>query len=199
MSKCGKPKKDPDENEEDSDVEIETTQRSRARSSKTNTQYVLTKETLANFGAKCMDYFRIPPRPTFLIGSLDKEIQFLQIKQRQQRKQADKDLEAVRTKIKELDANTKETEENSTVNEIERIFKILKRIYKRTKQMPICLYTFMVHPTSFSRTIENIFYVSFLVKVILFESTLKKCNNAAFYRLSFLSKGRFCKDLFGSR
>jgi len=175
MGKCGKPKRDPDEDEEVvSDQEMAAPQRNRARSSKANNQYVLTKETLANFGAKCMDYFRVPPRPTFLIGSLDKEIQFLQIKQRQQRKQADKDLETVRTKIKELDANTKETEENSTVNEIERIFKILKRIYKRTKQMPICLYTFMVHPTSFSRTIENIFYVSFLVKVFLFKLTLSR-------------------------
>ncbi len=83
-------------------------------------------------------------------------------------------MDEVKTKIKELDVNSAENEENSTLSEIDRIFELLKKYYKRMKGSPICFYTFIINPFSFARTIENIFYVSFLVKVIIFISYILK-------------------------
>jgi hypothetical protein len=77
-------------------------------------------------------------------------------------------LDEVKTKIKELDVNSTENDENSTLTEIDRILNLLKKYFKRMKGSPICFYTFIINPFSFARTIENIFYVSFLVKVIYF-------------------------------
>lgn len=172
---CGKNKNTnddiQDESEQDSDEEMDEddynkSSKRRSRSQKqTRNEYVMTRANIAKFGDKAMNYFRIPPRPTFLLGSLDKEIQLTQKKVRQRRVVDRVNSEEVRTKIKELDVNSKDNETSTTVSETERIFKILKRIYKKFKENPVCLYEFMINPHSFSRTIENIFYVSFLVKV----------------------------------
>jgi len=113
-----------------------------------------------------MHYFRVLPRPRFLLGSLERAEQNIAKtrKVRQQKAKSKDQIEAVRTKIKELDPNSKDNETNNTVSETERIFDLLKKYYARAKSSPICLYTFMINPHSFSRTIENIFYISFLVK-----------------------------------
>ena len=74
-------------------------------------------------------------------------------------------MEEKRTQIEELSKNSIETDTNKTVGEVERIYTVLKKYFKRTKGEPICLFEFVINPESFSRTIENIFYLSFLVKV----------------------------------
>ena len=81
---------------------------------------------------KVMNFFRIPPRPTFLLGSLDKEIPVVERKVRQRK--VEKNVEQVKTKIKEIDTNSNENESNSTVTEIERIYKILKKSYLKFQQ-----------------------------------------------------------------
>ena len=118
------------------------------------------------FGDEVMHYFRVLPRPRFLLGSLEKVDQSLgKTRKVRQQKARNKDpVEVVRTKIKELEANSKDNETNNTVSETERIYDILKKYYARSEGAAICLYTFMINPHSFSRTIENIFYISFLVK-----------------------------------
>jgi hypothetical protein len=81
-----------------------------------------------------MNYFKILPRPTFLLGSLDKELILSKKQIVRQKKEKSKEVEeSRRTKIKELDVNSKENEINNTVGETERIFKILKKYYKRSK------------------------------------------------------------------
>ncbi len=52
---------------------------------KSSNFYVLTKPVLENFGKNCMNYFNILPRPSFLLGSLNKEVLFIQRKIRQKR------------------------------------------------------------------------------------------------------------------
>ena len=135
-----KTRQESDEEEEiDVDEEMPTTSRaSRGGGSKktqkatVNDRYVLTKPILSAFGEKAMSYCRLPPRPTFMLGSLDKDLIVTHKKVRQQRRAADRDdVEAKRTKIRELDAESNENEANSTVSEIERVFKCLKRAYKK--------------------------------------------------------------------
>lgn len=126
-------------------------------------EYVLTRENLIHFGKMVMPFFRVLPRPTFLIGSLGKEAPVIQRRQRKQR-EAVHDDESKRTQIKEIGKESLETETNKTVGEVERIYSILKKYFKRSKGVPICLFEFIINPDSFSRTIENIFYLSFLVK-----------------------------------
>lgn len=130
--------------------------------SKRTSFYLLTKPILRNFGDLSINYFRVTPKPTFLLGSLEKDIP-KKLKKVRQRKTNEKRIENQKTEIQELGENSNETEISTTVTEIERIYKILKRFYKKYKR-PICLYEFMINPKSFCRTIENIFYVSFLVK-----------------------------------
>jgi len=147
----------------DDSSEEETTQLNRSRNSKKSKKYVLKKEIIENFGTNVMSYFHILPQPKCLVGSLEKELLLSKKKIQRQRKEKKSD-EEVRTKIKELDVNDNNKEANNTVSETERIYTILKKYFKKNKGNPLCLYTFLVNPVSFSRTIENIFYISFLVK-----------------------------------
>ncbi len=56
-----------------------------SRKSKSTNLYVMTKPILENFGKKCMSYFNVLPRPTFLLGSLNKEVMFTERRVRQKR------------------------------------------------------------------------------------------------------------------
>ena len=128
---------DDDTLEEESDEETATamitkmqTQKTPKKKSRgnTNEDFVLSKALITNFGFKVMNYFRIAPRPTFLLGSLDKEVPVVQRKPRQvSKKEKPEDLEEVRTKIRELKTNSTDTETSSTVKEIERIYRILEK------------------------------------------------------------------------
>ncbi|RNA44774.1 non-structural maintenance of chromosomes element 4 -like protein [Brachionus plicatilis] len=146
----------------DSDIENKSTQSHHNSKNKKKSFYILTGPILSRFGEFSMNYFRVSPKPTFLLGLLEKEIP-KKVKKIRQRKINEKKNDDQKTVIKELEENSSEKEISTTVTEIERIYKILKRFYKRYKG-PICLYEFMINPRSFSRTIENVFYVSFLVK-----------------------------------
>lgn len=151
-----------DDEDFDSDIENESSQFQKKNNNTKKTPYLLTKPILSKFGDFSMNFFRVTPRPTFLLGSLEKEIP-TKIKKVRQRRINEKRNDDQKTEIKELEENSNEKEISTTVTEIERIYKILKRFFKKFKR-PICLYEFMVNPKSFCRTIENIFYVSFLVK-----------------------------------
>lgn len=62
------------------------------------------------------------------------------------------------TDITEEDQNTK------VAKHVEYIHDCLRKEYKRRNKKPISFYEFVIDPTSFSNSVENIFYVSFLIK-----------------------------------
>jgi hypothetical protein len=125
--------------------------------------YVMTMPILEAFGSQVMYFFKILPRPCSLVGSLGQAIAIKEKRKAYQVRSKTEKEDSQRTKIKELDVNSKENDENSTVSEIERIYELVKKYCKKLKG-PICFYQFVINKDSFSRTIENIFYVSFLVK-----------------------------------
>ena len=55
--------------------------------------------------------------------------------------------------------------EEVTTREVEKALIILRETYKQNNDSPICYFEFVTNPTSFSQTIENVFYTSFLIRV----------------------------------
>jgi len=51
-----------------------------------------------------------------------------------------------------------------TSKEIVRLKKCLEDAYKKNKGQPVDFFEFVIHPTLFSRTVENIFHATFLIK-----------------------------------
>lgn len=176
-----------DESDEEMDDQS-TNSQAREFNSSAKSKYVLTKPIIKSFGTNVMSYFQILPQPKFLLGSLDKELNLGKkqiVRQRRERRVSD---EGLRTKIKELGVkDSDEVETNNTVQETERIYKLLCR-YSKKLNGPLCLYEFTINPKSFSRTIENIFYVSFLVKdgyvkIYLDEDQLPVIGKSGLYSL----------------
>jgi hypothetical protein len=125
-----------DEAMSDQDEEPTSTNHRGARSTQRNSKsnkYCLTRPILTAFGNYSMKYFRINPRPTFLLGSLDKEIAMTFKKARQQRKAPERDLEEKKTNIKELSEKIEDHEQNTTFIAIENIFDCLKKCFKKNK------------------------------------------------------------------
>lgn len=44
------------------------------------------------------------------------------------------------------------------------VVKALKLFYKQNNNVPVPLYNFILHPTNFTTTVENIFYLSFVIR-----------------------------------
>ncbi|XP_062850885.1 non-structural maintenance of chromosomes element 4 homolog A [Trichomycterus rosablanca] len=64
------------------------------------------------------------------------------------------------TQLKKMD----ESHQESTEKEVERILGCLHKYFADDPQSPILYYDFVVDPASFSRTVENIFHTSFLIR-----------------------------------
>lgn len=54
--------------------------------------------------------------------------------------------------------------EERQTEEVTRVFKILKTRHKECGNRPVCFFTFVVNPHSYSLTTENLFHTSFLLR-----------------------------------
>nr|XP_003929683.1 EP300-interacting inhibitor of differentiation 3 [Saimiri boliviensis boliviensis] len=65
------------------------------------------------------------------------------------------------TKLRKLDLSSypEATEEN-----VERILGLLQTYFRKYPDTPVSYFEFVIDPNSFSRTVENIFYVSFIIR-----------------------------------
>lgn len=82
-------------------------------------------------------------------------------KKRPNRRQKDEPSQVTQPeKVKETDRREEETVEQT----VQRIFAVLLQAYKKNNRKAVNYFHFVVHPTSFSSTVENIFHVSFLVR-----------------------------------
>jgi len=85
-------------------------------------------------------------------------------KERKPRRERQKGPPGQATKSKVLDMTQVQSSDNDTDKLVVKVFKQLVDAFKRNDQEAIYYFQFVVDPTSFGRTVENVFYVSFLVK-----------------------------------
>ncbi|KAI8910936.1 Nse4 C-terminal-domain-containing protein [Gorgonomyces haynaldii] len=103
---------------------------------------------------KTQKHCRMAPKPSFMYGPL--EIQLKERTVRQQRRLV-KDMSKLQ-KPEEMTVQDVKKDENETSNNV-------MMIHKRLTQVePISIFKFVVNPHSFSQTVENVFYLSFLVR-----------------------------------
>ncbi|XP_012410240.1 EP300-interacting inhibitor of differentiation 3 [Trichechus manatus latirostris] len=65
------------------------------------------------------------------------------------------------TKLRKMDLNGNQ---EATEKEVERILGLLQTYFRKYPDSPVSYFEFVVDPHSFSRTVENIFYVSFIIR-----------------------------------
>ncbi|KAL1775162.1 EP300-interacting inhibitor of differentiation 3 [Sigmodon hispidus] len=65
------------------------------------------------------------------------------------------------TKLRKLDVLVNQ---ETTEKEVERILGLLQTYFQKYPDTPVSYFEFVVDPNSFSRTVENIFYVSFIIR-----------------------------------
>ncbi|XP_007533102.2 EP300-interacting inhibitor of differentiation 3 [Erinaceus europaeus] len=65
------------------------------------------------------------------------------------------------TKLRRMDLTCNQ---EATEKEVERILGLLQTYFRKYPDTPVSYFEFVIDPTSFSRTVENIFYVSFIIR-----------------------------------
>lgn len=105
--------------------------------------------------------FRTAPSFHYMMGTFHAEPP--PPKQRIERQNRAPTKEAKRimpTQLKKME----ESHQEATEKEVERILGYLKSYYQDDPTSPISYYEFVIDPKSFSRTVENIFHTSFLIR-----------------------------------
>lgn len=64
-------------------------------------------------------------------------------------------------KLRKLDLSNNQ---EGTEKEVERILGLLQMYFRKYPDTPVSYFEFVIDPNSFSRTVENIFYVSFIIR-----------------------------------
>jgi len=115
-------------------------------------------------GDHVRQYFKVSPAFTCMLGTFERTEYVGKEKIARQRNVADKeDFVKNKTKVKEMD-QAKSTNEETTAKMTEHVYMLLKKFYASYDQEPIDFFEFTCDPNSFGKTVENIFYLSFLVR-----------------------------------
>ncbi|KAL2082970.1 hypothetical protein ACEWY4_020743 [Coilia grayii] len=105
--------------------------------------------------------FRVAPLFHFMLGSFEAAPPQPRQRIERQRKVLNKEVKRVMpTQLNKMG----ESHQEATEKEVERILGCLQSYFADDPESPISYYEFVIDPKSFSRTVENIFHTSFLVR-----------------------------------
>ncbi|KAM7385780.1 hypothetical protein PAMP_001837 [Pampus punctatissimus] len=105
--------------------------------------------------------FQTAPSFHYMMGSFHAEPPPPKQRIERQRKAPSKEAKRIMpTQLKKME----ESHQEATEKEVERILGYLKSYYQDDPTSPISYYEFVIDPNSFSRTVENIFHTSFLIR-----------------------------------
>uniref|UniRef100_A0A8C7JAL4 Non-structural maintenance of chromosomes element 4 n=1 Tax=Oncorhynchus kisutch TaxID=8019 RepID=A0A8C7JAL4_ONCKI len=115
-------------------------------------------QRVANRAQRC---FRTAPSFHYMMGSFLAELPPPRQRVERQRKVPGKEAKRIMpTQLKRME----ESHQEATEKEVERILGYLRSYFFDDPTSPISYYEFVIDPTSFSRSVENIFHTSFLVR-----------------------------------
>ncbi|XP_075791454.1 non-structural maintenance of chromosomes element 4 homolog A isoform X2 [Pelodiscus sinensis] len=137
-------------------------------------------------GAEAERYFRRSPSFHYMLGSFksDPPVPRQRI-ERQKKKGGTEEKRAMPAQLKKME----ESHQEATEKEVERILGLLQTYFTDDPNTPISFFDFVIDPNSFARTVENIFHVSFIIRM---EPNVK----SAIYHLQRCSKGYFLVCFF---
>ncbi|KAI3363101.1 hypothetical protein L3Q82_011743, partial [Scortum barcoo] len=105
--------------------------------------------------------FSTAPSFHYMMGSFHAEPPPPKQRIERQRKVPSKEAKRIMpTQLKKME----DSHQEATEKEVERILGYLKSYYQDDPTSPISYYEFVIDPNSFSRTVENIFHTSFLIR-----------------------------------
>ncbi|EMP31675.1 Arginyl-tRNA--protein transferase 1 [Chelonia mydas] len=115
-------------------------------------------------GAEAERYFRRSPSFHYMLGSFkaDPPVPRQRI-ERQKRKAGTEEKRAMPAQLKKME----ESHQEATEKEVERILGLLQSYFQDDPNIPISFFDFVIDPSSFARTVENIFHVSFIIRDIV--------------------------------
>ncbi|XP_007950589.1 EP300-interacting inhibitor of differentiation 3 [Orycteropus afer afer] len=96
----------------------------------------------------------------FIFGSVKSEPSAPKPRQRQRVRKMEENGD-MPTKLRKMDLSSNQ---EATEKAVERILGLLQTYFKKYPDTPVSYFEFVVDPNSFSRTVENIFYVSFIIR-----------------------------------
>ncbi|XP_049740175.1 EP300-interacting inhibitor of differentiation 3 [Elephas maximus indicus] len=97
----------------------------------------------------------------FMLGSFNSEPSVPRPRQRRRRVRSVEEKSAMPKKLKRMDLNNNQ---ETTEREVERILGLLQTYFRMHPNSSVSYFEFVVDPHSFARTVENIFYVSFIIR-----------------------------------
>ncbi|NXF29778.1 NSE4A protein, partial [Nyctibius bracteatus] len=106
-------------------------------------------------------YFRRAPSFHYMLGSFksDPPVPRQRI-ERQKKTTGGEEKRAMPAQLKKME----ESHLEATEKEVERILGLLQTHFKNDPDTPISFFDLVIDPNSFSRTVENIFHVSFIIR-----------------------------------
>ncbi|MEE6486623.1 hypothetical protein FKM82_014652 [Ascaphus truei] len=111
-------------------------------------------------GTEADKFFRRTPTFHYMLGSFNTEPVVRQKIERQRKNNKIEEKRAMPAQLNKMD----ESHQEATEKEVERILGFLQTYFKEDPDTPISFFDFVIDPTSFARTVENIFHVSFIIR-----------------------------------